>query len=125
METLGKNLDKLKKKSNFSFEEQYNKNLKKNHNLIILPHIGGSTIESIYGARLHVIKKILPPRIFFPTKTSKVKDTLHISVKPGDKIMLNYNIKIRFEKWGLIIDNNIKKNKKFKFMGKKTLEHII
>jgi len=32
---------------------------KKNHNLIILPHIGGSTIESIYGARLHVIKKIL------------------------------------------------------------------
>jgi D-3-phosphoglycerate dehydrogenase len=32
---------------------------KKNNNLIILPHIGGSTIESIYGARLRIVKKIL------------------------------------------------------------------
>lgn len=32
---------------------------KKNDNLIIFPHIGGSTFESIFGARLHVVKKII------------------------------------------------------------------
>lgn len=30
-----------------------------NQNLLIVPHIGGSTNESIVGARLHVVKKIL------------------------------------------------------------------
>ena len=29
---------------------------KKNDNLIIVPHLGGSTFESIYGAREHICK---------------------------------------------------------------------
>tara|TARA_B100002051_G_C16723911_1_gene634152 strand:+ start:286 stop:1248 length:963 start_codon:yes stop_codon:yes gene_type:complete len=31
---------------------------KKYNNLIILPHIGGSTKDSLFGARLHIVKKI-------------------------------------------------------------------
>ena len=31
----------------------------KKKNLIIMPHIGGSTKESIYVARLHIVQKII------------------------------------------------------------------
>ena len=35
---------------------KYSKN---NNNLLIVPHIGGSTLESIYGARIFMIRKLL------------------------------------------------------------------
>ena len=36
---------------------------KNNDNLIITPHIGGSTYESIWGARNFILKKLLELRI--------------------------------------------------------------
>jgi phosphoglycerate dehydrogenase-like enzyme len=35
------------------------KYMKKNNNLIIVPHIGGSSVESINGARIFIMKKLL------------------------------------------------------------------
>ena len=35
------------------------KHSRNNNNLLIVPHIGGSTEESIYGARIFMIKKLL------------------------------------------------------------------
>lgn len=71
------------------------------------------------------IKKIEPPRVFFPSKTSKVKDTLHVSTKSGDKVILNNKIKIEFKNWGIRINNNIQSDKNLKFMGSKILDHLI
>ncbi len=71
------------------------------------------------------IKKINPYRIFFPTKTVKLKDTLLIKVNANDKININNKIKLKFENWGMIIKNNIKGNNNFKFMGNKIQDHLI
>ena len=32
---------------------------KKNNNLLIVPHIGGSTVESLVGARIFIAKKVV------------------------------------------------------------------
>lgn len=71
------------------------------------------------------IKKIDPPRIFSPSKTSKLKDTMHISVKPGNKVILNNKIKFEFKNWGIRINNNIQRDENFKFMGSIILDHLI
>jgi len=72
-----------------------------------------------------IIKKINPPRIFFPTKNSKIKDVLHIRVKTDDEININKKIKFKFEKWGMIIENNIQNDNTFQFMGNKLSDHLI
>ena len=72
-----------------------------------------------------IIKKINPPRVFFPTKNSKLKDTLHIRVKTDDKININKKIKLKFEKWGMIIENNIHNDNTLQFMGNKIHDHLI
>lgn len=72
------------------------------------------------------IKNISPNRVFFPSKTSRIKDTLHVSINSGEKIIINNDIKFSFTNWGLVIDHNLKKkNKKIKFMGEKILDHLI
>tara|TARA_B100000886_G_scaffold275859_1_gene199797 strand:+ start:2073 stop:2420 length:348 start_codon:yes stop_codon:yes gene_type:complete len=73
------------------------------------------------------IKKIHPPRTFqVGKKRNKIflKDTVHIKISEKEKIFLplpnNSPLKFEFKKWGFILENNIKKNKKninYKFFG--------
>ena len=72
------------------------------------------------------IKKIEPPRVFFPSKTSKVKDTLHVSTKSGDKVILNivYGFLgdiLKEEYNNIYICNNVEKKKPFKKKKRKKI----
>ena len=71
------------------------------------------------------IKKIDPPRKFYPTNNKKLclKDTLHINVAENETYILNNDIRFNIKKWGFMLENNLDKN--FLFMGSKIADHLI
>ena len=76
------------------------------------------------------IKKINPPRKFYPNKNKKkitLFDTLHIKVKPNEEFKIDNKIFIKTKSWGFLINNNLKKKnkKKFYFMGAPHPDHLV
>ena len=71
------------------------------------------------------IKKIDPPRKFYPTNNKKlcIKDTLHINVVENETYILNNDISFNIKKWGFMLENYLDKN--FLFMGSKIADHLI
>ena len=71
------------------------------------------------------IKKIDPPRKFYPTNNKKlcIKDTLHINVVENETYILNNDISFNIKKWGFMLENNLDKN--FLFMGSQIADHLI
>ena len=71
------------------------------------------------------IKKIKPPRKFYPTNNKKLclKDTLHINVDENETYVLNNDISFKIKKWGFMLENNLDKN--FLFMGSQIADHLI
>lgn len=71
------------------------------------------------------IKKIKPPRKFYPTNNKKLclKDTLHINVDENETYVLNNDISFKIKKWGFMLENDLHKN--FLFMGSQIADHLI
>jgi len=71
------------------------------------------------------IKKIDPPRKFYPTNNKKLclKDTLHIHVEENETYVLNNDISFKIKKWGFMLENHLDKN--FQLMGSEIADHLI